>query len=250
MSLRLDSVSKSFGGLSAVADLSIVVEPGSVTGLIGPNGAGKTTVVNLITGLLAPTRGTISFAGRDITTLSPTQVALCGIVRTFQNVRLLLDATVLENVALGLFRHGRASWASVLLGLPQAHAERRTMQEQARGLLARFGLQGFADELVGNLSYGHQRRVELARALAAEPGLLLLDEPVAGMNDVEAGQLGEIFAGLAEGGMAVLLVEHNMRLVSSICRQVHVLDTGRLITSGTPTAALTDPAVRQAYLGV
>ncbi|MGF7162505.1 branched-chain amino acid transport system ATP-binding protein [Rhodoligotrophos appendicifer] len=249
MSLRLDAVSKSFGGLLAVSDLSLEVRPGTVTGLIGPNGAGKTTVVNLISGILAPTVGTISFEDRDITTYSPTDVALTGIVRTFQNVRLLLDATVLENVALGLYRHGTASWLSALLGLPSATREKRAMRDEARELLGSFGLGAYPDALVGSLSYGHQRRVEIARALAARPKLLLLDEPVAGMNDVEAGELGDIFVDLAAKGMAVLLVEHNMRLVTAVCRDVYVLDTGRLIASGTPEAALRSPAVQQAYLG-
>jgi branched-chain amino acid transport system ATP-binding protein len=249
MPLRLDSISKSFGGLRAVADLSLETRPGAITGLIGPNGAGKTTVVNLISGILAPTSGRISFEGSDITTLSPTDVALTGIVRTFQTVRLLSDATVLENVALGLYRHGEVPWIAGVLGLPQARREKRGMAGEARRLLSTLNLDHCAEELVGNLSYGHQRRVEIARALAVRPKLLLLDEPVAGMNDVEAAELGEMFVGLAKGGMTILLVEHNMRLVTSICSDVYVLDSGRLIASGTPAAAMSSAAVQQAYLG-
>ena len=249
MSLRLENLSKSFGGLKAVTDVSLTAAPGTVTGLIGPNGAGKTTVVNLISGIFAPSGGDILFDGRSISRLSPTAVAREGIVRTFQNVRLLLDATVLENVALGFYRHSTASWPAAVLGLPSARRERRKMREDARRLLAEFGLSAYADDLVGNLSYGHQRRVEIARALAARPKLLLLDEPVAGMNDVEAHGLGDVVRGLAAGGMAVLLVEHNMRLVTAICQEVYVLDTGRLIASGPPASALATPAVRAAYLG-
>jgi branched-chain amino acid transport system ATP-binding protein len=249
MSLRLDAVSKTFGGLRAVADLSFEAGAGTVTGLIGPNGAGKTTVVNLISGVLAPTSGRVFFEDRDITTLSPTDVALTGIVRTFQTVRLLSEATVLENVMLGLCRHGRSSWLSGILGLPAARRERRKMADEARSLLAALNLESWADEVVDNLPYGHQRRVEIARAMATQPKLLLLDEPVAGMNDVEASELGEIFVGLAAKGIAVLLVEHNMRLVTSICSAIYVLDSGSLIASGTPDETLNDPAVQLAYLG-
>jgi len=249
MSLRLDNVSKSFGGLRAVSDLSFEAKPGVVTGLIGPNGAGKTTVVNLISGVLAPTSGRIFFDGKDITTLSPTEVALTGVVRTFQTVRLLGETTVLENVMLGLCRYGKASWMSGVLGLPSARRERRDMAAEARQLLDTLNLGAWADEVVDNLPYGHQRRVEIARALAAKPKLLLLDEPVAGMNDVEASELGELFVGVARKGLAVLLVEHNMRLVSAICSDVYVLETGSLIASGTPAEALSTPAVQTAYLG-
>jgi len=249
MSLRLDNVSKQFGGLRAVSEVSFGAEAGRITGLIGPNGAGKTTVVNLITGILALSEGRISFGGEDLTTMSPTDVACRGIVRTFQNVRLLLDESVVTNVALGFYRHGRSSILADIIGLPSARAQVRKVHEQAHGLLHRFGLEPYADTLVRNLSYGHQRRVEMARALAARPSLLLLDEPVAGMNDVEAGELGAIFSALAATGMAVLLVEHNMRLVSAICQELVVLDTGRVIAKGQPDDVLSDPAVVQAYLG-
>jgi len=249
MSLRLENVSKSFGGLRAVSDLSFEAKRGVVTGLIGPNGAGKTTVVNLISGILAPTNGRVFFEGRDITTLSPTDVALTGVVRTFQTVRLLGETTVLENVMLGLCRYGETSWMSGILGLPSARRERRDMAAEARRLLDTLNLGAFADEVVDNLPYGHQRRVEIARALAAKPKLLLLDEPVAGMNDVEAAELGEMFVSVANTGIAVLLVEHNMRLVTSICSEVYVLETGTLIASGTPAEALSTPAVQMAYLG-
>lgn len=249
MSLRLEDVSKQFGGLRAVSNVTFNAEPGRVTGLIGPNGAGKTTVVNLITGILSLTEGRIAFGDDDLTTMSPTDVARRGIVRTFQNVRLLLDETVVANVALGFYRHGKSSMLADIVGLPSARAEIRMVHEQAHRLLHQFGLEPYADTLVRNLSYGHQRRVEMARALAAKPSLLLLDEPVAGMNDVEANELGAIFTDLAASGIAVLLVEHNIRLVSSICEDLVVLDTGRMIASGKPGVVLSDPAVVQAYLG-
>lgn len=249
MSLRLENVSKQFGGLRAVSNVTFSAAPGRITGLIGPNGAGKTTVVNLITGILSLTEGRIGFGGEDLTTMSPTDVARRGVVRTFQNVRLLLDESVVANVALGFYRHGRSSLLGDIVGLPSARAEIRKVHEQAHGLLHKFGLEPYADTLVRNLSYGHQRRVEMARALAAKPSLLLLDEPVAGMNDVEANELGTIFSDLANSGIAVLLVEHNMRLVSSICEDLVVLDTGRMIASGKPDVVLSDSAVVQAYLG-
>ncbi len=247
--LSLEGVERRFGGLRAVSGVTFGAEPGHITGLIGPNGAGKTTVINLVTGLLRPSAGRISFDGADIGTAPPHEVARAGIARTFQNIRLLPEQTVLDNVAAGFHRHECGPILAALLGLPATLAARRRTRDAAAGLLARFGMTSYAAYPAGTLAYGHQRRVEIMRALATEPRLLLLDEPVAGMNDVEAEELGQVFRRLAEGGMAILLVEHNMRFVCGACDVVHVLDAGSLIASGAPAAVVADPAVVEAYLG-
>ncbi|MEQ4617199.1 MAG: ABC transporter ATP-binding protein [Corticimicrobacter sp.] len=247
--LKLEHVSRTFGGLHAVSDVSLTVSPGHITGLIGPNGAGKTTLVNLISGLLFPTTGTIHLGNSDISRLEPDTVARQGIARTFQTIRLLKDASVLDNVVAGFHRHERASLTAALLGLPSARRETARLREQAATLLERFGMLAYALTPAGNLSYGHQRRVEMMRALASQPRLLLLDEPVAGMNDREADALGEIFTSLAEDGLAVLLIEHNLRFVLSLCQVLHVLDAGCLIASGDPHEVRAQAHVVAAYLG-
>lgn len=247
--LELCNLSRQFDGLTAVDDVSFSVNPGKITGLIGPNGAGKTTVVNLISGFLLPTRGCIHLYGEDISRIEPAHVARKGIARTFQNIRLLKEASVLDNVVSGFHRHELSSWWSSLFGTPAARQETSEFREQAAELLSRFNMLQFANLPAGNLSYGHQRRVEMMRALATQPRLLLLDEPVAGMNDREADALGEIFKRLAKDGLAILLIEHNMRFVMSLCEELHVLDAGRLIASGEPYAVRAQAAVVAAYLG-
>jgi len=247
--LVLDDVTKRFGGVVAAEALRLEVPPGRITGLIGPNGAGKTTVVNLITGMLPLTSGAIRFGEQELTHAAAHEVGRAGVARTFQNIRLLPEASVLANVMIGFHRHERASLAASVLGLPEARHETRALREEAMALLERFGMQRYAEHPAGALSYGHQRRVEMMRALATRPKLLLLDEPVAGMNDVEAGELGTLFRSLAAEGMAVLLIEHNVRFVTSICAYVYVLDGGRLIAEGPPNKIVADPAVIAAYLG-
>jgi len=247
--LGIDHVSKSFGGVHAVADISMQVPAGKITGLIGPNGAGKTTLINLITGMLAVSGGHIRFGDRDITQAPAHMVARAGIARTFQNIRLLAEASVIDNVMIGFYRRETTSTLASLLGLPAARGETRTLRTRALALLERFGMAHLAEHEAGGLAYGHQRRVEMMRALASQPALILLDEPVAGMNDVEAGELGEIFSGLARAGMGVLLIEHNVRFVTQLCHQIYVLDSGRMIASGTPTEVVNNPAVITAYLG-
>ncbi len=247
--LSLDEVGRSFGGLKAVSNLSMSVKAGEITGLIGPNGAGKTTVVNLVTGMLKLSDGSVRFEGRDISTLEPHLIARIGLSRTFQNIRLLPDQTVFENILIGFHSTERAGFVSSLLGLHSARSERKRIEFRAHELLEQFGMENLAKFPAGSLSYGHQRRLEMMRALAAKPKLLLLDEPVAGMNDTEANALGLIFRRLADEGMAILLIEHNMRFVMSLCDKLYVLDSGCLISSGKPTSVTRDQRVIDAYLG-
>ena len=247
--LLLQGVCKRFGGVTAADEITLDVPPGRVTGLIGPNGAGKTTIVNLITGMLALSAGRIVFDGRDISTLSADRISRLGFARTFQNIRLFKEASVVDNLLIGFHKLQQSSLVSNILGLPTARAETARIRAMAHDLLKRFDMSRFADFPAGGLSYGHQRRVEMMRALAASPTVLLLDEPVAGMNDVEAGELGRIFLEVAASGIAVLLIEHNIRFVTRLCEQVHVLDYGRVIASGTPRQVMSDPAVIAAYLG-
>ena len=247
--LVLDKVSKRFGGLLAVSDVSMDVPPGKITGLIGPNGAGKTTVVNMITGLLKLSTGSIKLGERDISEAEAHEVAFAGVSRTFQNIRLLPEATVLENVVIGFHVHVKSSLFAQLVGLPSSLRETPQLVERGRKLLDRFGMSRYADHPAGGLAYGHQRRVEMMRAVATDPKILLLDEPVAGMNDVEATELGDVFKELAASGIGLLLIEHNIRFVNQLCEQVYVLDSGAMIASGTPQEVMHNPAVVAAYLG-
>ena len=248
-SLVLSNVSKRFGGLLAVSGVNMEVPPGKITGLIGPNGAGKTTVVNMITGLLKLTTGSIRLGERDLTTAQAHEVAFAGVSRTFQNIRLLPEATVLENVVIGFHVHVKSSLFAQLVGLPSSLRESPQLFERGRQLLERFGMRRYADHPAGSLAYGHQRRVEMMRAVATHPQILLLDEPVAGMNDVEATELGEVFNELAASGIGLLLIEHNIRFVNQLCQQIYVLDSGAMIASGTPQQVMHNPAVVAAYLG-
>jgi branched-chain amino acid transport system ATP-binding protein len=249
LSLALEGVSKSFGGVQAVADVSLEVPAGRVTGLIGPNGAGKTTVVNLITGVFRLTQGRIRLGDIDLTEANASTVARVGISRTFQNIRLLKEASVLDNVMIGFHRQESTGLAAQLIGLPASWRESRRLETRAQELLERFGMTRFARHPAGALSYGHQRRVEMIRAIASAPRVLLLDEPVAGMNDVEAAELGRIFQDVAQSGVALLLIEHNIRFVNALCDHVYVLDSGRMIAKGTPDQVMHDAGVIAAYLG-
>jgi len=248
-SLRLECVAKSFGGLEAVADLSLEILRGRITGLIGPNGAGKTTIVNMISGLMAPSAGQIRLGADDVTGEPLHRVARRGISRTFQNVRLLREASALDNVLVGCHRHERTSLLANSLGFPSIWRERRAFRSRASQLLERFELSDLAATPAGGLSYGHQRLVEVMRALAMEPDFLLLDEPVAGMNEVEARRLGVIIRGLAAEGIGVLVIEHNMRFVMEFCEMIYVIDSGRLIAEGPAAEISRNATVIKAYLG-
>ena len=231
--LKLTNLSKRFGGVVASEDVNIEVPAGKIIGLIGPNGAGKTTIINMI----------------DITHAPAHEICRAGLARTFQNIRLLGEATVLENVMIGFHRHEKSATLAAMLGLPSAGRETVEIKERALVMLKEFDLQDFADYPATGLSYGHQRKVEMARAMAAEPNFVLLDEPIAGMNNVESDALAEVFQRLASAGKGVLLIEHNVRFVAKMCSYVYVLDGGRLISQGTPDHVLSDPAVISAYLG-
>ncbi len=247
--LELTGVGKSFGGVAAVSTLSFAVPVGSVTGLMGPNGAGKTTVINLISGLLRADRGVITLNARPIQDLPAHQIAEAGIVRTYQNVRLFSGMTVLEQVMAGCFlRRGTSLWAS-FLGLPKARAARARVEAEARVLLERVGIADRADILAETLSYGEQRRVEIARALGSRPRLLLLDEPTAGMNAQESDRIGRLVHELRDAGLTVMMVEHNVRLVMDFCDNVAVMNFGRLLVQGTPTHCVQHPDVQEAYFG-
>lgn len=248
--LELRSVTRSFGGLVAVSALDLAVHPGSIYGLIGPNGAGKTTVFNVVTGAAPATEGTVLFGGRDVTRLQPYAICRLGIARTFQNVRLFPTVSVLENVRIAASWRAGYGW---LHGLIQGTHFRRCEQgitERAWELLERFGLAERASEEARGLPYGEQRRLEIARALATLPRLLLLDEPAAGLNASETEELMELVRHIRdELDTTILLIEHDMRLVMGVCERITVLDHGEKISEGTPAEVRSDPCVVAAYLG-
>jgi branched-chain amino acid transport system ATP-binding protein len=247
--LVLEGVSRRFGGLWAVRDVDLEIPSGSITGLIGPNGAGKSTIVNLIAGLSRLTEGRVTLDGEPIHELMPDRVARKGVARTFQNIRLLNEASVLDNVVLGWHEQVEAPLAAGIFGLGAAARARKNAYANAQLQIEQFGMGRYAGFSAGELSYGHQRRVEIMRALAMRPKVLLLDEPAAGMNDVEANELGRHLSQLARDGLAILLIEHNMQFVMSLCRKIYVLAAGELITSGAPDEVRANQRVIDAYLG-
>ena len=245
---EVDGVTVRFGGLTALDDVSLHVEPGEVLGVIGPNGAGKTTLFNVACGFQRPTAGRLRWRGCELDGLRPHQLAGLGIARTLQGVGLFAGMTVLENVMTGATVRARSGLVSALLGLPRSDRDEAALRARAMDELEVVGAAGYADRLPGSLPYPVQKRVALARALVAEPELLLLDEPAAGLSEGEMTDLGATIRQLA-GSMAVMLVEHHMDLVMSVCDRIVVLDFGRLIAEGTPAQISKDPAVLAAYLG-
>jgi len=254
MLLEVQGLTKHFGGVAAVRDVGFAVPEGTIFALIGPNGAGKTTVFNLITGMLQPDSGSISFLGKPLNRLKPYQVAAAGITRTFQNLQLFGDMTVLENVMTGAYLKGGTGFVRSMFRLPGINREDKLISEQARALLAEVGLDGAADLPAAALPFGQQRLLEIARALASGPRLVLLDEPAAGLNSAETKDLAVFLKKLKQAetptnGLTMVLVEHDMETVMEVADRILVLNFGQEISTGTPAEIQADPEVIRAYLG-
>jgi branched-chain amino acid transport system ATP-binding protein len=249
--LRVDGLTKVFGGLRAVIDFEIGIKPGELVGLIGPNGAGKTTVFNMISGLYVPSSGQILLGGHDLVGLPPHQITQLGIGRTFQNVRLFPNLTVLDNVRIAYHIHAGYGLLDAILRTPRFGAKERELTERTIEFLSVFNLQDRHNEIAKNLPYGEQRRLEIARALASSPQLLLLDEPAAGMNPAEVVTLMDLIHFIRDRfKLTILLIEHQMRVVMGICEWITVMDFGEIIARGTPEEIRNNPRVVEAYLGI
>lgn len=252
--LEVKGLTKNFGGLSAVSNVSLKAEKGELIGLIGPNGAGKTTFFNLLTGVYVPTEGTIELKTENGKTLlngiAPNKITELGLARTFQNIRLFKDLTVLENVMVAMHAHKGNSLFSSLFRTKAYYETEKMMKEEALELLKIFNLESFAQDKAKNLAYGQQRELEIVRALATKPKILFLDEPAAGMNPQETANLTRLIAQIQEQfGLTVVLIEHDMSLVMEICQRLYVLEYGRLLAHGTPEEIKKNPDVIRAYLG-
>ncbi|QJW47496.1 ABC transporter ATP-binding protein [bacterium BFN5] len=248
--LKASKLSKVFGGLKAVSNFDVEINEGELIGLIGPNGAGKTTAFNLLTGVYEPTTGTIDFDGKSLLGLKPFQITQRGVARTFQNIRLFSELSVLDNVKIAYHSHVKYGILESVLRIGRYHSEEEEIEQKAIRFLDVFNLSHKKDEIAKNLPYGEQRRLEIARALAAQPKLLLLDEPAAGMNPQETQQLMEMIRWIRkEFNLTILLIEHDMSLVMGVCERIYVLEYGSIIAHGTPLEIKNNPRVIEAYLG-
>lgn len=248
--LEVKDLTKNFGGLTAVGDVTMELHEGELVGLIGPNGAGKTTLFNLLTGVYEPSEGRITLAGTLLNGKAPSKIASLGLGRTFQNIRLFKNMTVLENVLIGLGNHGKAEVFASFFRLPAFYKNEESLKTKAIELLKIFDLDGDVDTLAKNLPYGQQRRLEIVRALATEPKILFLDEPAAGMNPQETAELTQLIRKIKEEfNITIMLIEHDMSLVMEVTERIYVLEYGRLIAHGTPAEIRSNKRVIEAYLG-
>ena len=249
IALKIEQIAMRFGGLVALSDLNFTVGEGEIVSLIGPNGAGKTTAFNVVTGFLRPSHGRVSYRGTTLNGLRPHQIADLGLIRTFQRTSVFPNDSVYDNLMIGQHRQGRVGLLEAILGLPRARMSERRLHERAGKLIEWVGLQRRSHDPAGSLSYGEQRLVGVALALAAEPSMLLLDEPVSGMNASETQNFVELIRKIRDSGITILLVEHDMPMVMSVSDRIVVLNYGRIIAEGPPEVIRKDPAVIEAYLG-